>query len=298
MYGVIDIGSNTIRLAVYQINEESLKPLFNKKNVAGLAGYVDENNNMSKEGIEVAIESIKKMLKLAKKVGVKKVYPFATASLRNINNSKEAIEIIEKACDIHVDLISGNDEARLDFNGAASDYPYPNGVLVDIGGGSTEVLFFKEKEIVYSKSFPIGGLNTYKKCVKNIVPDTEELYEMSKKAEDIFSEIPVPDEYKNGVTCFVGGAGRCAKKLLKKNFKDVESKDTYDANYISLYLQEYENNPRKVIDDILKTIPERINTIIPGLVIIKAITDKLESAYIFTCKKGIREGYLMEKISR
>ena len=80
MFGVIDIGSNTIRLSVYKNVDNIVEPMMNKKRVAGLASYVDDNNIMTQKGIEKAVSVLNEYNKVIEAVGVKKVFVFATAS--------------------------------------------------------------------------------------------------------------------------------------------------------------------------------------------------------------------------
>ena len=92
----------------------------------------------------------------------------STASLRLISNKNEVLEEIERRTGIFVDLISGLEEAKLDFIGATLFTDLDEGVLIDIGGGSTELVSFQDGEMLESFSMPIGSLNTYNRFVKKI----------------------------------------------------------------------------------------------------------------------------------
>ena len=94
MYGVIDIGSNTIRLVVYQVYGQKIKPMFNKKFSAGLAGYINDKNRITKEGIEKAVHTLCELKMLLESVQIEELFVFATASLRNIDNTQEALDAI------------------------------------------------------------------------------------------------------------------------------------------------------------------------------------------------------------
>ena len=145
-YGVIDVGSNTIRLVIYELKENRIESLFSNKNTAGLIGYVNDGE-LSRKGIRKACDVLNSLQKVAAHAQVEKLYVFATASLRNIANTKEAVEEIEKETGLDIDVISGHDEAVLDFEGAAHAQKLKDGVMVDIGGGSTEVVAFADGKI-------------------------------------------------------------------------------------------------------------------------------------------------------
>ena len=88
MYGVIDIGSNTIRLCIYEAAGGDINLLFNNKNTAGLAGYV-KNGALTQKGIKKACSVLKQYKATVKNLPVEKLFVFATASLRNITNTDE-----------------------------------------------------------------------------------------------------------------------------------------------------------------------------------------------------------------
>ena len=94
-YAVIDLGSNTIRISVYEVQGGSrFHLLFSEKEMAGLAGYV-EKGTMTQAGLERACEALQNFQHLLQVVDTRRVYVFATASLRNINNTLEAVDYLE-----------------------------------------------------------------------------------------------------------------------------------------------------------------------------------------------------------
>ena len=148
MYGVIDIGSNTIRLVLYKVENNTLKPMLNKKYAAGLAGYINKKNCLSQKGMDKAVEILTEFREVTSNMGIREVFPFATASLRNIDNAQEVLETIEKSCGFQIRVLSGKEEAVFDYYGAVQDMDMGSGLLVDIGGGSTELVFYEDKQIL------------------------------------------------------------------------------------------------------------------------------------------------------
>ena len=97
MYAVIDIGSNTIRMVLYKVVNGELRQMLNSKEPAGLVGYV-ENGRLTGEGIDKLTDTLSHFKLILESVRVKKVLPFATASLRNIENRDEALSAVQKTC--------------------------------------------------------------------------------------------------------------------------------------------------------------------------------------------------------
>ena len=161
MYAIIDIGSNTIRMVLYKVIDNEIQQMLNSKIPAGLAGYIDNNNMLSKKGILKAIEALSKFETILESVDVKEVHAFATASLRNISNSEEVLAEIKKHCSFDIEIISGKEEALYDYYGTMKSISSGNGLLVDVGGGSTELVYFENGTLLSTCSIPVGSLNMY-----------------------------------------------------------------------------------------------------------------------------------------
>ena len=140
--GVIDLGSNSVRLVVYETKrEDAVKPfrtLVDEKKMAGLAAYVTDGA-LSNAGIARAVAVLGDLLKLADNLNCARVDIFATAVLRNCANSQAATAAIEAAIDHKVRVLSAREEAHLGFVGASIGAPLAAGTLIDVGGGSTEL---------------------------------------------------------------------------------------------------------------------------------------------------------------
>ena len=135
MYAVIDIGSNTIRLVLYKIENNQIKSLLNKKSPAGLAGYINKDHCLKKSGIRKAVAVLSEFKEILDHMTIQEVFPFATASLRNINNAPEVLEAIRENCGFEVRILSGEEEAIFDYYGALQAMEMDKGLLTDIGGG-------------------------------------------------------------------------------------------------------------------------------------------------------------------
>ena len=104
LYCVIDIGSNTIRLVVYRVDDGKIKAILNNKYTAGLAGYVDDKNFMSQKGINKLITILKEFKEVIAALPDCRVYPFATASLRNIVNTEQVLELVYQELGSYPDM--------------------------------------------------------------------------------------------------------------------------------------------------------------------------------------------------
>lgn len=310
MYAVIDIGSNTMRLSIYHYENEKFNIMIHKKEMAGLAGYV-EHGNLSEEGIQKTCEVLISFLKITDNFSEMEVFIFATASLRNVNNTKEILETILLKTGYQVEVLSGKEEARLDFKGMLYDVSQKEGLVVDIGGGSTELVLFRKNKMLYADSLKFGSLSLYKEYVHQILPKKKEIEQIRQMAEDSFKEIQQigtivlaayreleHSNQKIDTICGVGGTLRATLKLCnymyhKDNTNRIITKKEFDGIYEDLIDRKWLN-----YQVVLKICPDRIHTIIPGLIIMKTIMEQWKIKKIVISNYGVREGYLIQTIKK
>lgn len=294
MYAIIDIGSNTIRMCIYECDGKSFVIIDGHKTVASLASHI-KDYVMTDEGMKIAAKTVKKYVADAKRHGNIKIFAFATASLRNIKNSKEAVEFIEKESGIKIDLLSGETEALCSFAGATYGREKDSGAVIDIGGGSMEIVCFKKGKASYAASFAEGALSLYTKYVAGKFPTENEC----KAIYDSLSELVSGEKGKSlkaDVLYAVGGTVRAVSKLEQKIFgAGVKGAiDIENIKKLKNYLLEDENRATEVINSV---VPERLNTVVPGLLLFDFAVDTIGCKKIYISKLGVREGYLLKKAS-
>ena len=302
VYGIIDIGSNTIRLAIYEIEGKKLDLLLKKKFMTGLVAYV-KDGAMMEEGIIAACEAIEDFKRLMKNFHIEHVAAFATAALRNVTNSKEAVDRIQQRTGIQIDLISGEKEAFLDFVGATQSTMIHDGILIDIGGGSTELVIYQGDEIKTMVSLPTGSLNMYKQHVKNIFPIAEDEQKIRQAVFNELAKIKAQGYGKQVYICGVGGTMRAAGKLYNEMFGLADENVDLTMNQVRDMVKRITAGRNEVgmptnanLDLMLKVVPERIRTIMPGMIILLTLADYFGSETICISSSGVREGYIYAKI--
>ncbi|MDD4843262.1 MAG: phosphatase [Anaerotignum sp.] len=294
LYGVIDIGSNTIRLAVYEVNDRSIQALFSKKSTAGLASYVNKAGALSQKGINKAVCVLNEFKPILNNISLEKLFVFATASLRNITNSQQAIKEIYERTEFDIDLVSGEQEGIYDFAGVCAQTSLDTGLLVDIGGGSTELVMYCEGRVVKSVSIPIGSLNLYKKFVKEIFPSQTEIKGMIKHIMKELDTVEITQGYP--LICGVGGTVRAAWQLNSQMFDLLPDCNKIYFKELNKIISLFFNDTKTMSKKMLKIAPERIHTILPGMLILNEVGKKYSSDAICISSFGVREGYLYTKL--
>jgi exopolyphosphatase / guanosine-5'-triphosphate,3'-diphosphate pyrophosphatase len=155
---VIDIGSNSVRLVVYEGLTRSPIPLFNEKVLAGLGREVQSTKLLTKDAVEKACAALKRYRELCEAMGVEKLWAIATAACRDAKNGPAFIAEAQKICGVRIDVLSGKREAELSALGVVSGIHEPDGIVGDLGGGSLELTDVHRTRVKPGVTLPLGGL--------------------------------------------------------------------------------------------------------------------------------------------
>lgn len=293
-YAIIDVGSNSMRLTVYSVEKESFTILFKEKIMAGLASYM-EHGTLTEEGIRRAGAGLLSFAKTLDHLEITNVSAFATASLRNVHNTQQATQQLSEMAGFPIQVLSGEEEATLGFAGAMQDTAMDSGLFVDIGGASTELVEFEHGQINQASSFPIGSLKLYRDCVKHILPGNGSYTRMEKALKRELGKLPTC-QFPGGQIAAVGGSARAALKLARTVFQLPQTCRTFTAQQLDEIFSLLRSDQRTATDLILKAAPERLHTLIPGLMILRHIVKTFDASEVIVSRYGVREGYLCQKI--
>lgn len=291
---IIDIGSNSIRLTLYETLGQNFNILFREKIMAGLAGYV-EDGKLSAEGIECACAGLLTFRGILQTLEIERIRVFATASLRNISNTEQALSVIRAVTGYPVEVISGEEEALLGYAGAMRELHLSGGAFLDIGGASTEIVTFEDGKPVDFASFPIGSLSLYRRCVKRILPGEGSL---KRLRQEITRTIDVSEGAlaPRPLLVSVGGTARAMLKLAQHIYKisnDCHSMTAEQLDGLCAFLC---SGKKEVSTLILRLEAERIHTLVPGALILQHVFHLFHAQQLVISKYGVREGYLCQKI--
>ncbi|MDE6104499.1 MAG: hypothetical protein K2G38_02270 [Clostridia bacterium] len=151
---IIDVGSNSVRLATLADG----KTLYKKMETTHLGEGVAATGNLSEAAIERTAQAVLKFYDMAQKDGAEKTYIFATAAVRNSLNRLIFINRVKELCSAEVEIMSGDEEARIGILGALKN---SDGGIIDVGGASTEVSIQRDGKSVYSQSVNIGAVSLF-----------------------------------------------------------------------------------------------------------------------------------------
>lgn len=297
-YAVVDLGSNTIRMSIYnQMKDTPVKCIFNQKEYAGIIEY-KKKDVLTENGVLRIIETLELFKNIAQIIKVDQFCCFATASLRNIHNADEVLERVRSDIGVEINIISGQDEAKLDFLGAYDSLDFNKGLIIDMGGGSTEIIKFKDGAIENLVSMPFGSLSLFEKFVNEIVPNKKEIKTIKNHVEKQINNIKwLPDSCEK--VCLIGGTARAIARLHQELFsrqKEDLQGYTFDFRDMKVLVETIIPIEKDGIKILTRVLPERVHTLIPGLIAFSKILKLSGCNTITLSKNGVREGYLAEYI--
>jgi exopolyphosphatase/guanosine-5'-triphosphate,3'-diphosphate pyrophosphatase len=299
LYGVVDIGSNTVKLNVYNSQDNDISLEFSEKENLGLIFYISKGK-LTDEGIEELVTVLKKMKNDLDYLRIDNYSFFSTASLRNIENSDEVIKIIKNRVNIEIDLLSGEEEGELSFFGSIPSIKGDDGILIDLGGGSVEIVLFKDRKIYEKYSIPIGFLKMFNDYVSNIIPNKKECKQIEERTYTELDKIGLKNSEKIPFMCGVGGSIRAIKKLLVNLDLQKKKDDLVDVKLLKQLKEELKlnesNHNNYIYYKILHVKPSRVHTLVPAILIVESITSYFGCEEIQISKFSVREGYLHKKM--
>lgn len=153
---VLDIGSNSVRLVVYERHARALTPLYNEKCACALGRGMAKSGKLSNASMETALDAIRRFALVARMMRVGKVYVLATSAVRDASNREEFVARVEAVIDTSVRVLSGEEEAHFAAMGVVAGIPGFAGIVGDLGGGSLELSKISNGSDTNGESFELG----------------------------------------------------------------------------------------------------------------------------------------------
>ena len=155
---VIDVGSNSLRLVVFERLGPSLLPLLNEKVMCALGRGIGASGRLNPEGVELAFGNLQRFVALARALDVDHIAIIATAAVRDASDGRAFVAEAERQCGVPVRVVGGGEEGALSAAGALAGIPEADGVVGDLGGGSVELVRVEAGQIGEAVSLPLGPL--------------------------------------------------------------------------------------------------------------------------------------------
>ena len=292
--GVVDIGSNSVRLVVYENLQRATTPLFNEKVLCGLGRSVASKGRLDDEALERALMALTRFRILSDILKVQTLRAVATAAVREASNGTEFIEQAEKICGVPIEVLSGKQEARLAAEGIMMGFVDPDGLAGDLGGGSLELIDIQSENMGHAVTLPLGGLK--------LIDLTKGKPEAAQKFIDKeFDRVDWLDRGKDRTFYAVGGTWRAIAKLYMAatdyplHVTQGYAISTQEAIAFAQQLRK----PKKLqsIPGLEKISKARREVIPYGAVVFEQLLTRIKPSEVVFSVFGVREGILHELMS-
>ena len=291
-YGVIDIGSNSIRLVVYDDLSRAPFPRFNEKSMVALGSGLDSEGRFTDDTIARALHAIVRMSSIAQAMDVERIDVLATEATRRAKNGSELIDAIRERTGLQPRILSGEEEAFYSAHGVISGFFQPKGMMGDIGGGSLEVAEVLGDGVgERMTSMPLGALP--------VTAMMQEGYSAAKKRVDEILSESLPPLLTNPVFYAVGGGWRALARIHiamnKRTISVVQGYEIPAKELRSLASSIAKMTPEQVAE--LPDVPSRrIGTLPASALVMSRVLRKLSPDTVAFSAYGLREGWLYKQL--
>jgi exopolyphosphatase / guanosine-5'-triphosphate,3'-diphosphate pyrophosphatase len=291
---VVDIGSNSVRLVVYDGLRRSPSPIFNEKVLCGLGKGVAHTGRLNENSVERALGSLRRFKTLIKQMRVGETFALATAAAREAENGPEFIKQAKKALGVDVSILSGKEEARYAALGVLSSIPDADGIVGDLGGGSLELIDISKGKLNDGVTLPIGVLRL-------IDLSGGDLRAAKKIVDDYLDQAGVLKRLEGRNFYAVGGTWRNLARLHM-------TQTDYPLHVLHSYTMTRQQ-AGKVTDDLTALAPgalknvkdvsrSRIDTMPFGALVLDRVLRKGKADAVVSSVFGVREGMLFSKLTK
>ena len=299
---IIDIGSNSMKMVLAEVKKgHSFNIIDELKETVRLGKGMTEEKKLRQDRMDKALQTLRMFKDLCDANNTKEIITVATAAVREANNRQHFLDRVQNEIGLDVEVLSGIDEGYYDYWGVANSIDREEGLIMDIGGGSIELVWMKDRKIKESTSLPFGALditqnfNLYDSINDN---DEEEVNEFLYQA---YQNVPWLAEMEHKVLLGVGGTIKNIARIDQRkkdyplnilhNYKmsDDEINEVYEL------VKEKDLAERKNISGLSK---KRADIFIGASAAVKTLIDYSKIEKLVLSRKGIREGLIYHHLCR
>ena len=290
--GVLDVGSNSIRLVVYDRAERAPIAIFNEKALCGLGRDLEQTGRLSEEGLVAARQAMARFFLVGEAIGMTSLSILATAAVRDAENGPAFVAEIEDRFGHPVQVLSGNQEARLSALGVASAFPDANGVVGDLGGGSLELVDLRRARVGRNVTLPLGPLRLGPLSARS-------RSRMIDRIDGHLSRVPWIHAGQGRLFYAVGGAWRSVARAHLAETKhpmEIIHGHRIDLDDALAFLDRLSSFDRREGRDVAGVSRRRIETLAVTSLVLHRVLSFMRPRVLTFSAFGLREGCLFDQL--
>jgi len=303
---LLDIGSNSIHMILTEIQPDfSYKILDRFKDVTRLGEETFKSGQFSSATLAKGTEVVKNFVTLARNRGFTRIEAVATSAVREASNGGEFIEAIGRQTGVRIRVVTGQEEARLIYLGVrqSMDFGDRNVLIADVGGGSVELIVGNRNKLLHAASLKLGAIRLKDLYLRQDTPSAGRL-ERLEEAVGTQLKTALPRFKKVGFDELVGTSGmignlaeimhnqKTGRPIPQINLARFSYKDVVAAEKLLL------KTPLKHRAEIPGVDPKRVDVLVPAVIVLRTLMERLDSPGLTVSDKAIREGLLYDFIER
>ncbi|HJZ40046.1 MAG TPA: hypothetical protein VJ203_06750 [Bacteroidales bacterium] len=305
---VIDLGTNTFNLLIVETTDDhGYKILYNNKLPVKLGKSGIDKKEIRPDAITRGMNAIEKHLQTIEEYKSEKTFAFATSAIRSARNGDQFVKMVRQRFNIGIEIIDGNREAELIYYGVKQAVNLSNEkvLILDIGGGSNELIIADQDRIYWKKSYPLGVARLLAKFKPSDPISIEEIEFISNYLEermcDLFEEFR-----KHKITTLVGASGsfETITAMIRAEDPNFESETGIYPESINIDLTNFENLYQKLINSTLKERKQmkglenmRLEMIVVATLVVKFMLQKLKLQRLIQSNFALKEGVVYELLN-
>jgi len=291
-YGVIDVGSNSIRLVIFEGLNRSLNVVFNEKISCGLGSELTVTGRLSITGVRHAITNLGRFARLLGAMDVELVDAVATAAVRDAADGTIFVAQVQREIGIKLRVLSGTDEAEYTALGVVASVGAAKGLMADLGGGSLELAEVGEGKVGNTATLPFGSL-------RFSAENRDELQGQVGQLAEKLNQLDWLGEHKGQDIYLVGGTWRSLARLhMVQNQYPLQVVHRYSLTYKSVleFLQGLSMHGSESMASFSQISRRRLKLIPLSAQILATILDRVQPSHIIFVAGGLREGLAFHRL--
>ncbi|WP_433857618.1 Ppx/GppA family phosphatase [Streptomyces kronopolitis] len=301
--GVLDVGSNTVHLLVVDAHPGARPlPAYSHKAELRLAELLDARGAISEDGVERLVATVREALQVAEDKGVESVLPFATSAVREATNGEDVLRRVAAETEVELQVLSGEDEARLTFLAARRWLGWSAGrlLVLDIGGGSLEIAYGLDEDPDAAVSLPLGAGRLTAGDLPGDPPEAEDVRTLRRrvraeiaKVVSEFTRYGTPDRVVGTSKTFrqlarIAGAARSAEGLYVQRELTRKKLEEWVPRLAAMSAQERGTLPG--------VSEGRSRQLLAGALVAEAAMDLFGVETLEICPWALREGVILRRL--
>jgi exopolyphosphatase/guanosine-5'-triphosphate,3'-diphosphate pyrophosphatase len=304
-YAAIDIGSNSIRmLAAEVVSGSPLKTLASSRQVTRLGEGVFRTGRIGQSAMELCVNVLAQMAAEYRSVGVIGIRAVGTSALRDASNQDEFLKRASEALQAPVEVISGQEEARLIHLGVQNRWPHPSQrvLMIDLGGGSAELILSEHGRMTQAFSKPLGALRLKEVFLKSDPPEARELHRMEEYIQERivdavkrFGDSPYDRAIATSATA---AAVICAVNRVPRAKRETADRLRAGVSQVRKFYQEVSVGDLESRRKIPGIGPKRAEIIVPGVAMLLQVLREFRLPKLYYSSAGLRDGIIADLAAR